>query len=290
MFYDALNALKTLPKMHVYLTPEFVELPFLSSIFLCLYEQLLNTSWQDYEWVLLSPKTPVHVVPNLTDRHILVYMGNEKGHIPRAFRQAAFVFTPYLDFSYAHKNVHVIPLGCNGYTPPLPVLPMSQRDLFFSFTGQVLSERLSFIAQSLEFLGNVKPYDALKAYLTLTPRFQSGLSPETYADILHRSCFAPVPPGISPITFRLFEALRAGCLVVTGPLPPYAYLKDLPALKVSADWKELSPFLQGAFKNPRGMQELQQESLAYYQRVCSPEGVAHQIASAIVRQDVPLDF
>lgn len=281
MFSDALARLKALPQLHLYLTPECVELPFLAEVFTCVFAQMPATLWGQYEWVFLSPRTPLALVKDMTERHILVYIGNEKGHIPAFFRQATFVFTPYLDMSEAHANVEVIPLGCNGHMPLLPVVPLPQRDLFFSFVGQVLSERLPFIAQGLNFLGHVKPYDNLKAYLTLTPRFQSGLSPADYADILHRSCFAPVPPGISPITFRLFEALRAGCLVVTGPLPPYPYLEDLPALRVSADWSEFSPFLLGAFKNSRGMKELQAQSLAYYARVCSAEGVARQIVEAV---------
>lgn len=282
MFYEAINTLRRLPQLHLHLTPECVELPFLASVMVNLHQQFSETLWDRYVWVLLSPKTPLDTLGEITERHVLIYIGNEKGHIPPFFRKAARVFTPYLDFAYAHQNVHVIPLGCNGHMPVLPVLPILQRDLFFSFVGQVLAERLAFIARGLDFLGSVKPYDNLKAYLTFTPRFQSGLSPEAYADILHRSCFAPVPPGISPITFRLFEALRAGCLVVTGPLPPYDYLKDLPALRVSSDWKEFSPFLLGAFKNPRGMSELQQKSRLYYERVCSAEGVARQIASAML--------
>lgn len=286
MFYDAVATLESLPQLHCYLSPECVELPFLADVFSRVFAQTQDALWCQYEWMLLSPGTSLDLVEGrlgegITERHVLVYIGNEKGHLPAFFRQAAFVFTPYLDFGFAYRNVHVIPLGVNGHMPLLPVLPLPQRDLFFSFVGQVLSERLPFIAQGLNFLGHVKPYDNLKAYLTLTPRFQSGLSPEAYADILHRSCFAPVPPGVSAITFRLFEALRAGCLVVTGPLPPYPYLEGLPALRVSEDWNEFSPFLLGAFKNSRGMTELQQQSLDYYARVCSAEGVAHQIATAV---------
>lgn len=283
MFYEATNLLKQLPQSHFYLSPECVELPFLASVFTCLRAQIPESLWHRYEWVFLYPHTPLDRVISIGKSHIVVYIGNEKGHIPAFFQQAAYVFTPYLDFAYAYQNVHVIPLGCNGHLSALSVLTMSQRDLLFSFVGQVLSERLAFMAEGLNFLGRIKPCDEFKAYLTFTPRFQSGLSPGTYADILHRSCFAPVPPGISPITFRLFEALRAGCVVVTGPLPPYPYLRELPALRVADDWKAFAPKVLTAFKDPGRMQQLQRESLAYYQRVCSAEGVARQIASTIIR-------
>lgn len=279
MFFEAVDRLKALPQVQLHLTPEFVELPYLAEIFELLFAQ--ETVATRYTWVIVSPKTPPEAMRFLSQRHVLVCIGNELGFLPDYARQAAHVFTPYLRQVPENEPIHIIPLGCNGHAPALPVLPLEQRDLHVSFVGQVLPFRRDFIQAGLHFLDAAKPHDPIKAYFTFTPRFQSGLKPQVYAEILQQTRIAPVPWGLAPITFRLCEALRAGCVLVTGPLPPYPYLKTLPAVHLPADWQGFSEQVFALLQQPESLYRLQQQSLQYYAAHCSAAAVARQMQQAV---------
>lgn len=281
MFFEAVETLNALPRVQSHLTPEYVELPFLAAIFTRLFA--LQAGAERYTWVIVSPKTPVEALGPLGKDHVLICIGNELGLLPDYARRVAHVFTPYLRQLPEREPIHVIPLGCNGHAPALPVLPLDQRALHVSFVGQVHPFRRDFIQAGLHFLDAAKPHDPIKAYFTFTPRFQSGLKPQVYAEILQQTQIAPVPWGLAPITFRLCEALRAGCVLVTGPLPPYPYLKALPALHVPANWQGFSERVFGVLQSPEQLLHLQQQGLRYYEATCSAAAVAQQMAQAIGR-------
>lgn len=281
MFSQAHQSLQALPQMQLFLPPAYVELPFLAAVFAALYGRVPAEVWSRYHWLVVSPDVKAEELPAITRSHILVCIGNENGLLPAYAHQAGHVFTPYLRQQPDQDNVSVIPLGCNGHAPALAVLPMDQRSLHVSFVGQILPLRRPFINAGMNFLETAKPHAPLQAFMTFTPRFQSGLPPQVYADILHKTCLAPVPWGQAPITFRLFEALRAGCVVVTGPLPPYPYLNHLPAVRVDHDWRNFSEKVFAILQKPEQLQDLQTRSLAYYDQYCSPEAVAEQMACVI---------
>ena len=74
-------------------------------------------------------------------------------------------------------------------------------------------------------------------HFTGTNTFGSGLPYAEYLSEMARSKVAPCPGGpFTPDTFRLFEALEAGCAPVVRDDPYWAVLGDPPLVK-TADWR-----------------------------------------------------
>ena len=111
----------------------------------------------------------------------------------------------------------------DGWPPNTPEvlrdvsLSNSPRPLDWFFSGQVLEHpRRVECARVLRQMGS--------GYLNETQGFTQGLGQKTYLEQMSRARVAPCPSGpCTPDTFRLFEALEAGCVPVVdvGPDPDY---------------------------------------------------------------------
>lgn len=143
-------------------------------------------------------------------------------------------------------------LGC-GYTTHVrtavqatPAVGASQRDLVWSFQGQVTH------ARRREFAGAARSLaarDPMACALLESAGFTQGVDRELYADTLLRSMVVPAPSGpVSPDTFRLFEALEAGCVPIgdewTDGTIDAGYLNalfgdDVP-FETLVDWRQLA--------------------------------------------------
>ena len=59
-----------------------------------------------------------------------------------------------------------------------------------------------------------------------------------------------VPRGGSVETYRWFEAMRVGCVVIGEPMPPFWFYKGSPAIEVT-DWRTLPSILERLLARPR---------------------------------------
>ncbi len=73
---------------------------------------------------------------------------------------------------------------------------------------------------------------AVRGEITLTDGFARGLSPETYGRKLALSKTVLCPRGFSSTdTFRHVEALRAGAVVISEPLPDLHLYRGSPIIR-----------------------------------------------------------
>lgn len=274
-FDTELSFLSSLPGVEVHMHPYFIELPLLALVF----KQL--SSWErfsDYRWLIFSRQHQrEQVKTELDEKTVLFYMSNEDGTLPEFYPEVGHVFTPDLNRWPAPENVRMIPLGCNGDVPEAPWIPMQARTLDVFFSGQVLPQRSPFIMQAIQLLYDLQPHLELQAQIQLTPRFRSGLSPEQYSQTLMNSKICLIPPGISPITLRLFEAMRAGCMLITHELPPFWYLQGLPRIEMPSDWVGLSETVLSLLSQPERMLEVQARIQQHYLAHCTPSAVARYV-------------
>jgi len=101
-----------------------------------------------------------------------------------------------------------------GYPPQareyLTQIDMPERDNDWYFAGQVTHERRMQLGQQLELL---LEQDEVEGYYLPTPGFTQGLDPVDYYREMARAKIAYAPSGPeTPDSFRLFEALEAGCV------------------------------------------------------------------------------
>ncbi|HEY9844445.1 MAG TPA: hypothetical protein V6D23_28500, partial [Candidatus Obscuribacterales bacterium] len=257
----------------------FIELPLLAELFRLLQEW---RGFSSFRWLIFSRQhAPELIRTPLDEDTVLFYMSNEDGVLPDFYSQLRCVFTPDLKLELAAPRVHLIPLGCNGDVPEVPWIPWPQRQLDVFFSGQVLPRRSAFIMQAIQLLFDLQPHLELQAQIQLTPRFRTGMDPETYSRTLMNSRIALIPPGFSPITLRMFEAMRCGCLLVTCDMPDFWYLHGLPRLVMPLSWEGLSDQVLAILENQEMQLKLHAQTQKHYLGHCTPQAIVRFIKNQL---------
>ncbi|WP_427159658.1 glycosyltransferase family 1 protein [Aliinostoc sp. HNIBRCY26] len=91
-------------------------------------------------------------------------------------------------------------------------------------------------------------------------------------------CLAP--RGTSFETYRFFEAIKYGCIVITEALPPRWFYDGSPAIQIK-DWRHLDKILENLLSDPKYMEEMHQKSLNWWQTKCSEAVVGEYISQQL---------
>ncbi len=114
--------------------------------------------------------------------------------------------------------------------------------------------------------------------------FAKGLNRYEYSLEMMDTKVCLAPRGSSLETYRLFEAMRTGCVVVADKLPQQWFYEGAPALYVE-DWSELESVVAPLLNDPARLQDLSEKSLAWWKQVASPLAVAKRISSEITSNE-----
>jgi hypothetical protein len=110
----------------------------------------------------------------------------------------------------------------------------------------------------------------------------SGLSPAIYTATLANAKIALAPRGnYDAESWRLFEAAKLGCVIVTEPLPPRWYFRDCPAVSIRK-WSLLPVVLKDLLHDPSTLAQLSLRSRQWWTETVSEAAVANSIAQTIV--------
>lgn len=122
----------------------------------------------------------------------------------------------------------------------------------------------------------------IKFRLTITSDFNAARSADdrSYSEKMMDAKICLVPRGTSLETYRFFEAIRYGCVVVTEALPSRWFYDGFPATKVS-DWSDLEEVLDKLINNNQLMKKKHQESLDWWKTKCSEVAVGNYIAAKL---------
>jgi len=124
----------------------------------------------------------------------------------------------------AQARVSFFPLGFkSGFGRAVSAArPASSRRYLWSFAGDAKKSTRSEMLDSMKTLP--------RGFVHLTQGFGSGdsLPTEAYRDLLEESVLVPCPSGWSNLeTFRVYEALEAGCIPIVERRPAFDYFTDL---------------------------------------------------------------
>lgn len=89
-----------------------------------------------------------------------------------------------------------------------------------------------------------------------------------------------VPRGTTPETHRFFEAMRAGCVVISQDLPDFWFYRSAPALRLKR-WSELEEAVDRLLAEPGRMEELHAASRRWWDEVAGPAVMAETIAAIL---------
>ncbi len=103
---------------------------------------------------------------------------------------------------------------------------------------------------------------------------------ETYSELVAQTRVCLVPRGNSPETFRFFEALRAGCVVVCESLPAHWFYRGAPVVRLD-HWDELGAVLTPLLADRAALDEIHRASVHWWESRCSEEAIGHFMAARI---------
>lgn len=90
-----------------------------------------------------------------------------------------------------------------------------------------------------------------------------------------RICLAP--RGTMAETYRLYEGLRAGCLVITNRLPDAPFLSGAPVIQID-HWKELPGLFKKYARDLDALEHYQKASLAWWRDHCCEGVIGREVA------------
>jgi hypothetical protein len=98
----------------------------------------------------------------------------------------------------------------------------------------------------------------------------------SYSQKMMNSRICLAPRGSMAETYRLYEGLRAGCLVITNRLPDEPFLRGAPVIQVD-HWKELPDLLRKYARDIDALECYRQASLDWWQNHCHEQVIGPQV-------------
>lgn len=276
------------------------ESKFLDSIFELLKKQM-GDQFYDFVFYIHSSnfldRSPLPIILDKSKKNVLLYLSDEHSTIPSYLLDYFHVvFKCYLPVeNINNKALIAFPLGYVKETIQMPIVPIYERTLNVFFSG-TLNENRILLYQHLTSFSNLTNKFNFRtiftnkmiyslgrrnlskvfpdSYIVFTEGFKSGLSPNDYSNLLHNSKIAICPKGFhSAETFRHYEALRAGCIVISEKLPDNYLYKDSPIIQLE-NWSNLKSVINVLIKDKDQLEELHHKSLNWYKNVFSEKAVS----------------
>ncbi|HWK44766.1 MAG TPA: hypothetical protein VNT30_08585 [Stellaceae bacterium] len=107
-----------------------------------------------------------------------------------------------------------------------------------------------------------------------------GADPGPFSELLADTKICVVPRGDLPETYRYFQGLRYGCVIIAEELPDEWFYRGGPAFTIR-QWDELPALLDRLLADPELMKRKSAESLAWWHEVVSEPALGRYIAQRV---------
>jgi len=202
--------------------------------------------------------------------------------------------------SLRDKVLH-IPLGYYKQED-VSLIPIKDREIDIYFAGSVtqyskLSWKKKLIPSPktlsrIQMLSHTQKFSEenpeCKVQIDLLDNFLHGgeISKYPYSERLMNSKICLVPRGTSFETFRFFEALRFGCIVICEDLPKASFYNGAPAHRVY-DWKHIHKIVPKILNDEETLERMHKEALQWWDNCCSEDAVIKMIHSHLESLNKP---
>jgi hypothetical protein len=274
-------------------------------------QQAFGSEFKQYEFVLYStngstnPPVPIKLTGD--KKKVLIYISDEEMLIPYDLcKDFVAIFKWLLPNGYdQERNIFPLPLSPNRGIKELPIIPINGRTVNLFFAGNLNAKRYPLYKELtvLKHLPNLPPplekqvarvfSKIIKSYFNMNLsynfpdsciKFTGGYlqgDALTFNKMLYDSKIAICPSGFeSPETCRHFEAMRAGCILISQPLPDYYFYKDSPIIILDS-WKDLRKTVESLLSSPDRLHDLQEKTLYWWENVCSEKSTALYIRDRV---------
>jgi hypothetical protein len=185
-----------------------------------------------------------------------------------------------------------LPLGYHSQEE-LPQIPMKDRELDVFFAGQVAHETSrrdyrhwlstsKFIAREqlwneLHRLQGKGKWNLDLGMIAATQNLTHAPAFDSYSEKMMNTRICVAPRGSIAETYRAYEGARAGCLVVSNPLPGDRIFADAPILQID-HWRELEGILGKYARNIDLLEEARSASLRWWGTKMAETALAVEVA------------
>ena len=168
------------------------------------------------------------------------------------------IFKQYLLPGQETGNVYSFPLGYNKKHISLENKPLAQRSIDAFFSGHMSSaNRHSSMTPVISYFKNLPKQQRPKLEINVSSGFNRGLTGSLYSEKLHNSKIAICPHGNASVeTFRFYEAMRSGCVVVTPLLPATEIYKNSNVIQVKNWHENAGPVIMDLLKDQNKLTEI----------------------------------
>ena len=261
----------------------------------------LGSSFDNFCFIIFSANGIGHT-PKSADQQfpgkkkVLFYLSDESGEAARELEGSYYrIFKSYLPPGI-YKNIYPFPLGQvnNIRFAESEIKKISAREISAFFSGNLNENRIAFFKQfswlkipvtALKYLIRIPLIKKMllktvcrkqiaNSFINFTYGFKQGLSAEAYKQHLLNAKIVFCPAGfISTETFRHYEAMAAGCIIISEKLPENLLYKTAPIIQVS-DWKAGIAIALKLLNNIAELEQLQQNSIDFWRKNYSESAVA----------------
>jgi hypothetical protein len=196
------------------------------------------------------------------------------------------------------ENIFDIPIGCFN-SVEVPIKEFSSRIVDLSFIGGIGDEyhkknsiksliKTPKIIARRELVSQIKKLSSklshLKIHSAVTPDCVSEITTadaqESYIKILADTKICLVPRGTSLETFRFFEAMKYGCILIVEKLPNRWFYNDAPVINLQ-NWSELESRLLQLDGNTSEMEELHKSAIKWWNEKCAENSLGQYMANCL---------
>ena len=233
------------------------------------------------------------------DNKVLIWRSNENklNRVNELKKNYKHIFTNYY---FDNNNSTSLQLGYHTQTKNKTIIPIKERLFNISFTGCLNRNRISLVSiltniktkwlslgmlfnkkLTLKIINGIVKWKYPNDYYQFNDGFNNGLNEEDYNFILKNTKIALCPKGwVNTETFRLYESMKWGCVVISEELPERSYYKDIPIIKVN-NWSEGVRIANELIKDTNELEKLSKQNIQYYKNNLSPEASAELIIQTI---------
>ncbi len=278
---------------------ELCELEYLEGIFSNLRSDLGST-FEGYDFQIYSANnTKGPTQKTSSKKTVLIYISDETMRIPEHLSDKYHaIFKCYIPVDRI-GNIFSLPLGYVNGRKQSDRVEILNRDNNVFFSGNLNENRFPLyqhfnlfrylptwvftrlyyrIKSKLKF--NYSDYFP-NSYINFTHKFNSGLSPEEYTRYLYNSKIILCPKGFtSAETFRHYEAMQSGGIVISQRLPDVFYYKNSPIIQIDS-WAQLDEKVGELIGDDDRMKKIQQQTYKWWDEVCSEKAVSKYIAQSL---------
>ena len=259
----------------------------------------------DYKLIFscVSPEAPHKgddVEFDSSKKNIVIAISDEWSGAPskKYIDNAFLIFKCYVtkDILEKYDNVYPFPLGYNQKFKAIsPVVPIDKRNLDIFFAGHCFggSRRQQEMKPVLKMLGlgeesNLEIKDTgIRSAVTRTKGFNSGYEGNEYSKLMCQSKIALCPHGnVSSESFRYYEAAKAGCVIISPPLPQHDLYTNTGAIQLSNWVEDIEYTIKDLLSNERKLKKLHQKTLNDWANRYSEKSAAEYIYSKVKKLSI----